>query len=427
MTHSNWSCRSNSLSTDSAEISRVQLPIARGARVIALSRHHWLIALVIAAVLAALALAAAHVLADPAAGLETAMVVRGDVEETVSALGKLQPRTYVDVGAQASGQLKRLLVQPGDQVKAGQLLAEIDPQVQAARLESDRAERDRLIATLKDAQAQAAYAQGEMARQQQLRAANATRADTFDQARRDALSTQAKVQAIHAQIAHAESTLKSDSAQLGYTSIYAPMGGTLVSVDVRQGQTINATYTAPVLLRIADLSAMTVWTQVSEADVGQLKPGMGLWFTTLGYADRRWTARLRQILPAPPKPAASDSTVPQPSPGAVSANNVVLYTALFDVPNGDGLLRPDMSAQVFFVTAAAHGTPVVPMTALTLTDKPGRYTAQVIHGRQLESRMVTIGTHDRFIAQVLRGLSAGERVVTGRKPGGKPSLLSLRW
>ncbi|WP_241127744.1 efflux RND transporter periplasmic adaptor subunit [Novosphingobium terrae] len=390
-------------------------------------RRRWLWLALGLGLLVLLWLGASRLMADPAEGFETATVTRGDVEETVSALGKLQPRTYVDVGAQASGQLKRLLVQPGDQVKAGQLLAEIDPQVQAARLESDRAERDRLIATLKDAQAQADYAQGELARQQQLRAANATRTDVFDQARRDAISAQAKAQAIRAQIVQAESTLKSDAAQLGYTSIYAPMGGTVVSVDVRQGQTINANYTAPVLLRIADLSAMTVWTQVSEADVGQLKPGMSLWFTTLGYGERRWSARLRQILPAPPKPVTSDAAGAQPASAAASANNVVLYTALFDVPNGDGLLRPEMSAQVFFITASAHRRPTVPMTALTLTDKPGRYTAQVVSGRRLETRSITIGTHDRFTAQVLSGLSEGERVVTGRKPGGEPSLLSLRW
>jgi macrolide-specific efflux system membrane fusion protein len=362
--------------------------------------------------------------------LTTATVSRGDVMETVSALGKIQPRTYVDVGAQASGQLRQLIVQPGDQVKAGQLLAEIDPQVQAAKVESDRAERDRLTASLSDMEAQAVFAAGELARQKQLRADNAARIDVYDQAVRDAASTAARVRAVRAQIVQAESTLKSDVAQLGYTRIYAPMSGTVVSVDVRQGQTINATYSTPVLMRIADLSTMTVWTQVSEADVGHLQPGMKLWFTTLGFSDRRWNATLRQILPAPPKqPGAGDAGGDaSPSSSGASVNNVVLYTALFDVPNADGLLRPEMSAQVFFVTAKAKKVPLVPMVALTPADVPGRYTVQVVAGRRAESRTVTVGAHDRFTAEVRSGLRIGEQVVTGRKPGdGKPSLLAFRW
>lgn len=366
---------------------------------------------------------------DTTRDLQIVAVTNGNVQQTVSALGKVQPRTYVDVGAQASGQLKRLLVQPGDHVVSGELLAEIDPQVQAAKVDSDRAERDRLTAALADMQAQATYATGELTRQKQLRAANATRADTYDQAVRDAASTAAQARAIRAQIVAADSALKSDIAQLGYTRIYAPISGTVVSVDVRQGQTINATYATPILMRIADLSTMTVWTQVSEADVGQLRPGMKLWFTTLGYGDRRWTGTLRQILPAPPKaPAGADPGASTVSPAAGSpAGNVVLYTALFDVPNADGLLRPEMSAQVFFVTAQAKNVATVPMTALTPTDTPGRYTAQVAAGRKIETRTVTIGAHDRFTAEIRSGLKLGERVVTGRKTGdGKPSLLAFR-
>jgi membrane fusion protein, macrolide-specific efflux system len=268
-------------------------------------------------------------------------------------------------------------------------------------------------------------------RQQQLRAANATRADVYDQAVRDAADATAQARALHAQIAQADSRLKSDAAQLGYTRIFAPMSGTVVSVDVRQGQTINAAYSTPVLMRIADLSTMTVWTQVSEADVGRLRPGMTLWFTTLGYGDRRWTARLRQILPAPPKPAGTAEGAAggaAASPGGATASNVVLYTALFDVPNGDGLLRPEMSAQVFFVTAGAHHVPTVPMAALTPADGPGRYTVQVVDHGRIEGRAVRIGVHDRFTAEVRSGLTPGDRIVTGRKSGdGAPSLLAFRW
>lgn len=373
--------------------------------------------------------------ADPLAGLETAPVTRADIETTVTALGKIEPRNYVDVGAQVSGQLTHILVQPGDQVTAGELLAEIDPQIPAAKVEADQADLARLRADLADAQAQSDYATGEFRRQVRLRHDDATRADMFEQARRDMRSDTAKVDEVRAQIEEAESTLKADQAQLGYTRIYAPMAGTVVSVDARQGQTINAAYATPVLLRIADLSTMTVWTEVSEADIPQLHPGMTLYFTTLGYGDRRWSGTLRQILPAPVNPdtanapAGSAQQSTPPIPGQPGADNVVLYTALFDVANPKGDLRPEMTAQVFFITAAARDALAVPMTALTPKDAAaGLYTVQAVKDGRLETRAVRIGVHTRFTAQVLSGLAAGETVVTGRKPGSdRPSLIGFRW
>ncbi len=176
----------------------------------------------------------------------------------------------------------------GDHVKQGELLAEIDPQILAARVEVDRADMVRLQADLADAQAQADYAAGEFRRQTRLKRDDATRDDTYEQARRDMRSSAAKTEAVQAQIAQAESQLKADVVQLGYTRIFAPMAGTVVSVDARQGQTINANYSAPVLMRIADLATMTVWTQVSEADISRLHVNMKLYFTTLGFGDRRW-------------------------------------------------------------------------------------------------------------------------------------------
>src|SRR5690606_5199909 len=141
---------------------------------------------------------------------------------------------------------------------------------------------------------------------------------------------------LSAEVLQAESNLKANETTLGYTRIYAPMDGTIMSLQARQGQTLNANQQAPIILRIGDLSTMTVWTQVSEADVAQLKPGMPAYFTTLGSGKQRWTGRLQQILPTPE-----------------ILNNVVLYTALFDADNRDQQLLPQMTAQVFFVQDAA--------------------------------------------------------------------------
>lgn len=383
-----------------------------------------------ALVLGGLASAALLRPADPAASAEVAVVGRGTVEDTVTALGKIQPRAYVDVGAQVSGQLTRLHVTVGQMVRAGDLLAEIDPALQQAKVEAGRAERARLTALLTEQRARAAFAGAQLARQASLRNSGSGRGEAYDQASMEARIAAAQVEATQAQIRQTDSTLQADEAQLGYTRIYAPMSGTLIAVDARQGQTINSTYEAPVLMRIADLSAMTVWTQVSEADVTRLTDGMPLYFTTLGHPGRRWTAHLQQILPAPLKPAASGSggsSSPAGSGGAT--NSVVLYTALFEVANQQGDLRPDMTAQVFFVAAAAKDAITVPVAALTPADEAAerRSITLIGDGGAIETREVRVGVRDRFNAQILDGLAEGERIVVGWKTDdGRPPKIGFR-
>ncbi|MBV6303918.1 efflux RND transporter periplasmic adaptor subunit [Candidimonas humi] len=346
--------------------------------------------------------------------VDTVTVGRGDIEVSVTALGTLQPRSYVDVGAQASGEIRRIAVEAGSVVKKGELLVEIDPAVQQAKVDADRAALDSLRAQLAEQEAERDLAQVQYARQRRLAAQDSVSRQDVDSARASWRVAVARVADLHAQIEGASSTLKGDQAQLGYTRIYAPMSGTVVTLDARQGQTLNATYQTPKILRIADLSAMTVWTQVSEADVRRVRPGMPVYFTTLGD-DRRWTGRVRQILPAPPNPPESASSDSSKAASAPSAGKVVLYTVLFDVDNADGALMPQMSAQVFFVEAAAHGVVLAPLTALqAVADTPGRYTARVlVADGDIAVREVGIGVHDRLTAEVLSGLAPGDRLVTG--------------
>jgi macrolide-specific efflux system membrane fusion protein len=158
---------------------------------------------------------------------------------------------------------------------------------------------------------------------------------------------------------------------------------------------------------------MTVWTEVSEADVERVRVGMPVYFTTLGLQDeagrsRRWQGTLAQVLPAPPtEPNASSST------SSATTGKVVLYTALFDVENADGALMPQMSAQVFFVIARAENVIVAPFAALAPTDDPNTFTTRVLVGGRIEERSVKIGARDRLNGEVLAGLKEGEALVTG--------------
>ena len=362
--------------------------------------------------------------------LLTAVAQRGNLEDTVTATGTLQPKDFVDVGTQVSGQLKKLHVDVGSVVKAGQLLAEIDPSVYQSKVDADRAQLLNQRAQLGDKQAQLVLAELQFTRQQNLMREDATTADALQSAEAARQSAVAQVNSIGAQMQQTESTLRGDEANLGYTKIYAPIAGTVVSQAAKQGQTLNANQQAPIVMRIADLSTMTVQAQVSEADVPKLRVGMEVYFTTLGGDSRRFYGKLRQIPPTP--------TV---------VNNVVLYDALFDVANPKQALMTQMTAQVFFVASSAKDAVLVPLTALRPVPREGRARgpraggarapgsgerasgtdprARFAKGAALVSvvgadgkptdREVKVGVMNRVSAQIVSGLEPGEKVVIGSK------------
>ncbi len=211
---------------------------------------------------------------DPASTKTTAVATRGNLEDTITATGTLQPKEFVDVGTQVSGQIKVLAAEIGAVVKKGQLLAEIDPSVYQAKVDGDQAQLLNQRAQLADKQAQLVLAQLQYTREQNLTREDATTAEALQTAQAGAKSALAQVDALNAQIQQTGSTLRGDQANLGYTKIYAPIAGTVVSQAAKQGQTLNANQQAPVVMRIADLSTMTVQAQVSEADVPKLRIGM---------------------------------------------------------------------------------------------------------------------------------------------------------
>jgi macrolide-specific efflux system membrane fusion protein len=349
----------------------------------------------------------------------TAPVTRADVEDSVTATGTLQPKDYVDVGTQVSGQLKKLHVEIGAAVTAKQLLAEIDPSVYQSRVDADHAQILNQKAQIADRQAQLVLARLQYARQQRLARDSATTSDAVQSAQATQESAQAQLDSFKAQMQQTESTLHGDEANLGYTKIFAPMAGTVVSLTAKQGQTLNANQQAPIILRIADLSTMTVEAQVSEADIPKLRIGMDVYFTTLGGDNRRYYGKLRQIPPTP--------TV---------VNNVVLYDALFDVPNPDQILMSQMTAQIFFIVSFAKDAVLVPLPTLHFAQSVHRTFAtgvdargQFANGKQVYvtvigadgvaiEREIKVGVMNRVTAQITSGLQPGEIVVVGSKGSG---------
>ncbi len=338
---------------------------------------------------------------DRAAEVKTIVEIKsGNIEDTVTAQGKLEPRQYVDVGAQVSGQLKKIYFEEGDTIKAGELIAEIDPDIYLSRVREDEARLKTLQSKKAEQQALVRQARQKFERRKSLYAASTASKETLEDAETALSVAQAQLISLDAQIEEAEYTLDADKTNLGYTRILAPMDGTIVMQNVQEGQTLNASQSAPTLVQIANLDVMTVRAQVAEADIPRIKPGTPVYFTTLGSQERKWNGTARLILPAPEV-----------------INDVVLYNVLVDVDNKDHELMTGMSTQMFFIIGKAENIPLIPRAALgrrvTEEDNENGDAYRVMRQDIVGETEITvhIGLMDRSQAEVRNGLNVGDEVI----------------
>ncbi|WP_180172989.1 MacA family efflux pump subunit [Acinetobacter sp. YH12029] len=297
----------------------------------------------------------------------TAEVSRGDIENTVLATGVLEATKMVSVGAQVSGQVKKMYVQLGDEVKQGQLIARIDSVRQENDLKTAEASIKNQQAQLAVKQANLAKVQAEYNRQQAMYAQDATSRAELESALASYKTAQADIAAINAQIEQSRLTLATAKEDLGYTQIVAPMDGTIVAIVTEEGQTVNANQSAPTIVKLAKLDTMTIKAEISEADVMKVQEGQNVYFTTLGDSETKHYATLRQVEPAP-----NSINTESNNNTSSSSSTAVYYNALFDVPNEDGKLRIDMTAQVYIILDEAKNVLTVPAAAVQTSNRPQR-------------------------------------------------------
>ncbi|MFZ2407435.1 MAG: efflux RND transporter periplasmic adaptor subunit [Methylobacter sp.] len=335
-------------------------------------------------------------------------VTLGDIEENVTAQGKLEPKEFVDVGAQVTGQLQKIYVEIGDNVTAGQLLAQIDPRIYAARVQADEANIKNLQAQLIGQQAQEVFSRQQYDRNHELLKSKGVSQQDYQNSEFNLKKAVATSASIQAQIEQVQSTLSGDKTNLGYTKIYASMDGTVVDQKAREGQTLNANQQTPMILQLAKLDIMTVRAQVAEADVMRLKPELPVYFSTLGSSERRWQGKVRQILPTPEV-----------------INNVVLYNVLVDVDNRDRQLMTGMSTQMFFVLGKAEQVPQIPVAALGARvrneDNPNgtAYKVKEVTEQGVQEKTVHIGLRTRRFAEIRDGVAVGAKLQAIVRAGDK--------
>ncbi|MRR33825.1 macrolide transporter subunit MacA [bacterium] len=365
--------------------------------------------IVVAVVLTAGLLAKIFLFAGEAPAYITAKVTRMDMEESILASGAMEALKTVDVGAQVSGQLKKMYVKLGDEVKKGRLLAVIDPELQQNSLKEAEASLESVRAQIRAKQALLRQYDLAFQRQKELAAQDAASRADLESAQAQFDTARADLAALEAQLRKAKVAVETAKANLDYTRIVAPMDGVVIGIVTEEGQTVNSAQAAPTILKLANLDTMTVKAEISEADVIKVKPGRKVYFTILGDPDTRHFGVLRAIEPATEAASSSGGS----SSSSSDSSTAIYYNGLFDVPNPDRRFRVSMTAQVAVVLSEAKQVLAIPASALRDKGKNGRQTVKVLVDGKAEVRAIRVGISDNVNAQVISGLLEGEQVIIG--------------
>lgn len=294
--------------------------------------------------------------------IETSAIERRDLQRVVASSGRIAPLVTVEVGSQLSGQIEEINADFNDEVAAGELLARIDPQTFQTRVEEAEASLEVARAQVAVARANVQRAQAELnaAERAFARAENLLERGTFSEAQYDAAETafesaRAGLAVSQANLRNAEATLQQrnanlESAQvdLERTFIRSPIDGVVIDRQIDEGQTVAASFNAPVLFLIAqDLSRVQIEAEIDEADIGQIDEGQAVTFDVDAYQGQDFVGEVVQV-----RLAAND------------AQNVVTYTVVIEAANPGGRLLPGMTANVTIVTGEVEGALAAPNRAL---------------------------------------------------------------
>ena len=354
--------------------------------------------------------------ADDRSGINylTETARRGEILATVNASGELDAMVSVDVGAQVSGQIEKPYVELGRQIKKGDLIAEIASTTQRNELEKSKAQLASYEAQLAARKVTRDVAQARYNREVKLRSTDSTSRENLESAQQTLASAKADVAEMESQIVQARLAVSTAETNLGYTRISAPLDGTVVSIPVEEGQTVNANQTTPTIVKIADLSRMENKIEISEGDITRVAPGMPVIYTILSEPDISFRARLDSIDPGNTSVTNAGATS-SGSSSSSSSNEAVYYYGKSIVSNKDGRLRIGMTTQNTIVVSRAQDVLIVPSIVLEKRTARGRtsYFVQVLTpAGTVEERAVETGVSDNLNTQIVSGLAEGERVVS---------------
>lgn len=332
-------------------------------------------------------------------------VRRSDIMQTVNATGEIAAAQLVDVGAQASGQIKKLYVKLGQQVKKGDLIADIDSTTQLNTLNTNKAKLDTYRAQLVSAQIALKMKQRAFDRERALMGQDATSKADFDNAQDNLAEARANVAELKSQIRQTQIAINTSEADLGYTRITAPMDGTVVSIPVEEGQTVNSSQNTPTIVQLADLSKMLNKMQIAEGDMSKVKAGMHLTFTTLADNNKVRKATLEAVDPGLTKMSQGSYDT-----STDTTDTAIYYYARALVPNDDGTLHIGMTTQNnIFVKSVKN---VLTVSNQAIRHNRGKKVVKVLgDNQQVQEKQIETGITDGMRTEVKSGLKEDDRVV----------------
>lgn len=344
-------------------------------------------------------------------------VERRDISSFVTAIGNVSAVTTVEVGTQVSGTIREIYADYNSTVNKGQIIALIDPTTFEAQVEQAKANLMQAKAGLQRAQATLADAKRNLDRQKMLWERDLIARSDLDSAQTNYDLAVAGVSEADANVLQAQASLKKVETDLGYTRIYSPVDGIVVSRDVDAGQTVAASFQTPTLFTIAeDLTKMQIETNVDEADIGNVREGLEVTFTVDAYPNAVFSGRIKQV-------RIASSVV----------ENVVTYPVIIDVSNPDLMLKPGMTANVTIITDKKENVLAVPSAAFRY--RPSAYEGELLRGRVLwvleEGRplpvQVETGITDGAYVEIKSDdLKEGDRVIIGEEAGSTKGRASAR-
>ena len=351
----------------------------------------------------------------------TESVTRGNVEKTVVASGSVESVNEVDVGAQASGKITKLYVKLGQEIKKGEMIADIDSTTQINTLNTKKAALVSYQAQLKAKKTAYDVALSSYNRLSKLYTQKATSLDSVNTAKSTLDNAKAEMEAIEANIKQAEIEVNTAETNVGYTKITAPMDGTVISVPVSEGQTVNANQTTPTIVTIADLSKMKIKPEISEGDITKVKAGAGqeVSFTILSDSQTVYHSVIDSVDPANTTTSDSSSTSTSTSSSSSSSTtSAIYYYANVLIDNPDRTLRIGMTTENNIKIANAKDVLLVSNMAIQKRD--GKSFVNVLNDKnQPEQREVEIGVQNDFHTEIKSGLNEGEKVIVSQVANGE--------
>lgn len=335
----------------------------------------------------------------------TQEVKRGRISQTVSATGEITSSNLVNVGAQASGQIKKMYVKIGDVVQKGDLLAEIDRTTKMNVLNAEKARLTSYQAQLESAQVALRSAQRKHDRYAALQREDAVSKEELDNVSDNLAAARARIKELQSAIEQTRISINTAQTDIGYTRIVAPISGTIVAVMADEGQTVNANQTTPNIVQIANLELMLNKMQIAEGDATKVRAGQQVRFTILSEPDVPITTVIESV-----DPGLISMSQGSYSKSTDTTSSAIYYYARAVVSNADGKLAIGMTTQNTVEIASVEDALLVPTVAVKSRGAE-RFVRVLTEDGQNVEKVVTVGLKDSMNTEIKSGLNEGEQVI----------------